>query len=147
MRVENGVKVDAARCSAVTASQLAWLSTDWQPFAAFAKACAVKHGTAQLFLISVWVDDYEAKLAKDAPAPKYPKPVIASVDGKILGRLPLVFPRDPPKSSEVTFGKWADGLPREIRVDVEDPALGGNRTLWLDWDVHANSFVQVKKKQ
>src|SRR5579871_3934858 len=83
MRVENGVKVDAARCSAVTASQLAWLSTDWQPFAAFAKACAVKHGTAQLFLISVWVDDYEAKLAKDAPAPKYPKPVIASVDGKI----------------------------------------------------------------
>lgn len=141
------VKLDPARCISVTAQQRTWLGTEWQPFLTFVKACRVRRDDpANLFVISVWEDDYEAQLPKDAPAPKYPKPLIVTKDGKVLGRLPLGFPRDPPRSSDLTFTKWSDGFPHRIRLEIDDPTVIGNSRLLLEWDAQSNSFIQSGKK-
>jgi hypothetical protein len=70
-----------------------------------------------------------------------------SKDGKILGRLPLGFPRDPPRSSDVTFTDWLDGFPQQIRVDVDDPTVSGNSTLLLDWHAQSRWYVQSLNKR
>lgn len=128
--------------------QRTWLGVEWQPFVPYVKSCEVKRASsAELYVISVWADDYEAQLPKDAPAVKFPKPLIVSKDGKTLGRLPLGFPRDPPRSSDVTFTKWSGGFPRQIRVGVDDPTVAGNSTLLLEWNTQSNSFVPSTTKQ
>jgi hypothetical protein len=147
-KVPASMKLEPGKCTAITAKQRGWLGVEWQPIISYTKSCEVKGGNSvALYVIAVWADDYEAHLAKDAPAVKLPKPVIMSKDGKVLGHLPLGFPRDPPRSSEVTFSRWLDGFPGRIQVEVDDPTVTGNSTLWLEWDERSSSFVPSRTKQ
>ena len=140
-----GVKVRPDSCRRLTDTQRAWLGPEWQPFEAYAKSCEVKRsGSTALYLVSVWADDYEARLPAGAPAVKLPKPVLVSKDGTILGRLPVGFPRDPPRSTDVTFTKWAGDFPAQIRVDVEDPTVVGNHSLTVRWEPASKQFVELK---
>jgi hypothetical protein len=124
------------------------LDREWLDFAAFVKSCPVaRAGSAVLYVISVAQDQYEAHLPKDAPVPRFPKPLIVAKDGKTLGRLPVGYPRDPPRSSEVTFTDWFQNFPRQIRVEIDDPAVTGNSTVLLYWHAQTHSYVSQQKQR
>lgn len=146
--IAQGSKLRPDKCTLSTAEQRAWLGPDWQPFLSFVKSCPVaRSGSTALYVISVWQDEYESQLPKDATVPRFPKPLILSKNGKILGRLPVGFPRDAPRSSDVTFSRWSEGLPRRIRVEIDDPAVMGNSIVMLEWDAQAKLYSPSPTKQ
>jgi hypothetical protein len=145
--VSGGLKLQSEKCTAVSAEQRDWMGVEWQPFLPYVRACEVKRANSvALYVISVWVDEYEAHLPKDDPATRFPKPLIVSKDAKTVGRLPIGFRRDPPRSSDVTFAKWSDGFPLQIWIKVDDPTVTGNSTVLLEWNAQSNSFGQSKTK-
>jgi hypothetical protein len=141
------VKVEPETCRGITAHQNAWLGPEWKPYLHFVKACEIKSGKiTALYLLSVWGDDYYRSLPPSAPAPNLPKPVLVSPQGKILGRLPEIFPRDPPRTLDVTFARWVSNFPHEIRLHLEDPAVTGDRVLPpLVWDADSQTYVTIEK--
>lgn len=139
------LKLQPAKCTPITAEQRAWLPPDWQPFLSYTKTCQIRQANApSLYLIAIWADDYEAHLPKNAEVAHLPKPLIVNKDGKTIGRLPVGFPRDPPRSADVTFTKFTAGFPHQIRIDIDDPTVTGNSTTYLHWNPQSNSFEAVK---
>jgi hypothetical protein len=136
------VRVRTEACIPVTAQQRAWLSPEWDRFLPFVRSCEVKHkNSAPIFLLSIWAREFEASLPNGAPFERLPKPIVASVDGRILAHLPVGFPEDPPRSSQISFLDWVDGLPKQIRIGVSDPAVLGNRRVFLDWNPTSRTYV------
>jgi hypothetical protein len=143
----SAVKLRVAQCIPVPPQQRAWLGEDWERFLPFVHSCEVKRQKSRpIFVLSVWAEQFEATLPKGAPAERLPKPLIASSDGKVLGRLPVGFPDDPPRSSEISFSNWVRGFPRKIRIVVNDPTVTGDRTLVLEWNPESGSYVSKKTK-
>jgi hypothetical protein len=143
------VKVNLRTCRNLTDSQNGWLGPEWAPYKAFTKSCEVKQGkTTALYLISVWADDYYAKQPASAEAVKFPKPILAAPDGKPLGRLPMDFPVDPPRTLSVTFARWVSGFPHEVRLWVDDPTVVGDHSLpSLEWDPAAKTYQKSKSQE
>lgn len=142
------VNVDARTCRALTKAQQGWLGPEWNSYRAFTKSCEVKSGkVAALFVVSVWADDYYAKQPATAAAVKFPKPILASPAGTKLGELPMDFPRDPPRTLDVTFARWVRGFPNEVRLSVEDPTVVGDHKLpALEWEAVSKTFQKSKAK-
>ncbi len=136
------VKIDPGTCRPLSAEKKIWLGPAWIPFQAFVKSCAVKDGrSTALYVVSVWADDYNAKLPEFDPAVKFPKPILVGPDGVVFGELPMNFPRDPPRTLTVTMARWSRGFPHEIRFWVEDPTVLGNHSLPpLEWDATSKTF-------
>jgi hypothetical protein len=108
------VKVNASRCVKLPPEQQHWLGPEWQRFLPFVRSCSVTlRKSPPLYLLSVWADDFEANLPKDAPAEPLPKPLIVDHDGNILGRLA-----------------------------VTDPTVTGNHSIVLDWNPADHSFIR-----
>jgi hypothetical protein len=142
------LELDPDSCRPLPRERQSWLGAEWKPYLPFVKSCEVRRGkTAALFVISVWANDYYASLPSSASAVDLPKPILASADGKTLGRLPEVFPRDPPRTLDVTFANWESDFPREIRLRLEDPSVTGDRNLPpLIWDPNTHTYNTRKKK-
>ena len=102
---------------------------------------------SDLYILSVWAEELEATLPKGAPAETLPKPLIASQEGRVLGRLPVGFPDDPPRSSGISFSDWLHGIPRQIRVAVKDPTVVGDHTLILQWNPESKTYVRSKTEK
>lgn len=142
------VKVHANRCVRLTPEQREWLGPEWERFLPFVRSCEVTwQKSPPLYVLTVWADQFEATLPKDAPAEKLPKPMIAAKDGKVLGRLPVGFPLDPPRTSDISFTNWSGGFPHRVRIAVADPTVLGDHTLVLDWDAQDHAFVSKKSKK
>jgi hypothetical protein len=136
------VRLRTEECIPVTTQQRLWLSPEWDRFLPFVRSCEVKHkNSAPIFLLSIWAREFEASLPNGAPAERLPKPILASAAGRILAHLPAGFPEDPPRSSQISFLNWVDGFPRQIRIAVSDPAVLGNRKVFLDWNPTSRTYV------
>lgn len=143
------VRLDPTECTAVPPDKAAWVPAEWNPYRAFVKICTVKwEKSPALYLLSIWADDFYKTLPPSAPAVKFPKPLLLSTDGKTLGELPRLFPRDPPTTLEPIFAKWSENFPHEIRLWLDDPAVLGDRYLPpLQWDEGSGKYVQLKRKE
>lgn len=120
-----------SRCNTADTHLLSTLPKQWQQYAGFIKSCELvdKANTRSGFrLVSVWVDDYfQLKFPRQHPRwEPFPNALILDARLKVVGRLPVVYPRDDITSPDVFYGRWIAGLPTEIRVDVENPAEGGD---------------------
>jgi hypothetical protein len=148
-RQDQPIKLDLSVCQAASAEQQGWLGPEWSLYLKFVKSCDVKQSkTVVLYVISVWDDEYYASLPETEPAVKFPKPILMSPAGKTLGRLPLDFPRDPPRTLDLTFARWSAGFPHEIRMWLEDPTVLGNRSLpSLEWDSQTNTYKNSRPKE
>ena len=143
------VRLDPRACRPLPPAQRNWLGKDWLPFQNFVKSCEVTRGKATvLYVISIWVDEYYASLPPSLPAVKFPRPIVAGPDGKVLGSLPMNFPRDPPRTLDVTFVRWSDNFPQQIQFWVEDPTVLGNHSVPpIDWDAKRGRFLRRNTKK
>ena len=83
---------------------------------------------ARVFIVSIWVDDYFNKNFPQGPRKweKFPLPLVLDSYSKIIGELPEIYPTEDITSSTICYGKWHSGRPGEIRIDVSNPAEGGD---------------------
>ncbi len=105
------------------------LPNKWRKYAGFVKICGLKRkkaDTANVSLISIWVNDYYATLPPNAPSEECPLPLIVDKTYRQIGQLPELYPTDPPRELDVRYGKWNSGMPMEIRIHVYNPAVTGN---------------------
>ena len=135
------VTVAAAQCQAVDATVA--LSTDMEPYRSAVKVCSLARPAqpVKVRLVSVFTDDYYQNLPADAPWQRFPLPVLLDDTGRCLGRLPHLFPVDPPQELVVRAGQWRRGIPHELRLTVLSPAVGGNYRLpSLRWSAKAQAY-------
>lgn len=129
------ITLSAAHCHAVGTT--APLTADMEPYRASVKDCPIARTgqPAKVHLLSVFTDDYYKGRPADAPWQQFPLPLLIDASGRCLGRLPHLFPVDPPQELVVSAGQWRRGMPHELRLQVLSPAVGGNYRLpSLRWD-------------
>ena len=146
------VTLDPSRCTAITQSQKLWLPLEWQPFTPYTRVCAVRERSGAkpvLRLISIFATEYyKNQPGKAVQQIKMPEPILFSLTGQILGRLPFNFPDDPPTELRVTFCAWKERFPQRIDLFLKDPAVLGNRTLPpLIWDSTKGVFERHSKEK
>lgn len=140
--------IDPAHCQPA-AADLA-LPAVWTPYRAATRVCALSEreaktvrsrAPAKVRLVAVFTEDYYRDLPADAPWERFPLPVLLDEAGRCLAQLPHLFPSDPPEDLEVRPGRWRDGIPQEIQLQVRSPAQGGDYRLpTLRWDAKARLY-------
>jgi len=135
------VTVAAAQCQAVDATVA--LPADMEPYRSAVRVCSLARPAqpVKVRLVSVFTDDYYKHLPADAPWQRFPLPVLLDDTGRCLGRIPHLFPVDPPQELVVRAGQWRRGIPHELRLTVLSPAVGGNYRLpSLRWNPKAQTY-------
>ena len=116
---------------------------EWEPFSAFVDECLVHSpgGNLALSIISVSAERFYRDKPSGTEIVNFPKPIIRSTGGRVIGRLPHSYPDDPPVSIRLSFGEWKDDFPQRIEIFVEDPTVSGNHVLpALIWDRDKDRF-------
>jgi hypothetical protein len=124
--------VNPDKCIPVDEELVIKLPQEWHKYADFMKICKLEDknkSDAKVSIISVWVLDY---FNTKFPPParhiweNFPLPLIVDNNLNQIGQLPEQYPDDPPRELDVSYGKQFQGIPTEIRVDVYNPAVGGD---------------------
>lgn len=120
------------------------LSPAWQPYLAATRVCPLvkKAGDKpEIVLVSVFSDDYYRNKPMDAVWENFPKPIFFNKDGNCVARLPDLYPTEPPRDLEITYGHWKNSIPQEIRTHVLNPAVTGDYDLpKLIWDEKTHQY-------
>ncbi|MFY3384425.1 hypothetical protein [Paracidovorax sp. MALMAid1276] len=135
------VRVLPAQCQPV--ADAAPLPAELEPYRAAVRACPLARAPqpARVRLLSVFTDDFYKGLPADARWQNFPLPVLVDASGRCIGRLPHLFPVDPPQELTVHAGQWRNGIPHELRLHVLSPAVGGNHPLpSLRWQAPTQSY-------
>lgn len=139
------IQLRPAQCQAVASTTP--LPAELEPYRAAVRACALvaqPSHPAKVRLLSVFTDDYYKGLPASAPWQDFPLPVLVDTAGRCVGRLPHLFPVDPPQELVVRAGQWRNGMPHELRLQVLSPAVGGNYPLpALRWQPKAQAYQPV----
>ncbi len=125
-----------ANCKPLDDAEQAHLPASWKGFTAAARRCdlAAPGASSQVMLVSVFAEDYFRGLPASTPWADFPKPLLMDTAWRCLGALPELYPLDEPRTLTLRHGRWVDGIPQEIRVQVANPALGGDYALpTLHW--------------
>ncbi len=146
--------IDPAHCQPA-AADLA-LPAAWTPYRAATRVCALSERAGEkvqapapgkVRLVAVFTDDYYRDLPADAPWERFPLPLLLDEAGRCLAQLPHLFPSDPPEGLEVRPGRWRDGIPQEIQLQVRSPAQGGDYRLpTLRWDAKVRLYRAAPRK-
>jgi hypothetical protein len=138
-------------CTTVSDQQKLWLTQEWSQFSRYVRACPVKESTEKTAIVLVSIDAagyYKDQAGTDAPQVRFPRPILFSPTGKVLGRLPYNFPDDPPTELRVTFSDWRGGFPMRVDMFIKDPAAGGDRNLRpLVWNRQREEYQQPPKEK
>lgn len=141
------VKLDAAMCKPIDAAVA--LPEGWSKYRSASRQCPLTRRPnehAQVSLISVFVDDYYFQLPKDAPWESFPPAMLVDASGQCLARLSHLFPSEPPSQLVVRAGGWKNGFPTLLRLDVLNPAVGGDYSLpSLQWDSKTKRYQPDSK--
>ncbi len=130
-------------CSPLSQTDRARLPANWKPYVDAARRCELSapDGQPQVALISVFTDEYYRGRPADAPWEDFPKPLLVDRDFRCVGGLRELFPSDQPRTLTLRHGLWRDGVPQEIRVQVINPAVGGDYALpVLRWDAAQHRY-------
>jgi hypothetical protein len=134
-----------ANCTAADSDARGTLGPEWHAFLRYVDTCDVKDADRRTVMrvLSVSASRYYAGLPDGVETVTFPKPILVTPAGHMVGRLPLNFPDDPPLVLHVTFVDWAEAWPRRIEMFVQDPTATGDHALPpLIWDASGNRFVQ-----
>ena len=120
-----------ADCKPMERASLVSLPPEWQKYAGFVKACNLKEtatSVTNVSVVSIWVNDYYETNFPKGPHKweHFPLPLIIDSNLQKIGQLPEIYPLDDITSPDIYYGKWQNGIPKEIKVDVRNPAEGGN---------------------
>ncbi|MFN4120767.1 hypothetical protein [Acidovorax sp.] len=141
------IQLRPAHCEAVGST--APLPAELEPYRPAVRACPLVRPArpsqpAQVRLLSVFTEEYYKDLPANAPWQNFPLPVLVDTAGRCVGRLPHLFPVDPPQELIVRAGQWRNGIPHELRLQVLSPAVSGNYTLpTLRWQTKAQAYQPV----
>ncbi len=105
------------------------LPAEWHKYANFVKICELKRKgdrEASVSIISLWAHDYYDSLPEGTLWKGFPLPLIIDKHFRQLGRLPELYPAGDITTVNLYYGKWQSGMPMEIRIDVRNPAVGGD---------------------
>ena len=140
---DRSVALNAKLCGAATEAQKSKLPDPWTPFRAGVLACPLKSGkSVVLYILSADGEAFAQTVKPGQVSPSLPAAWIVMPDGTHIGTLPFAFPYDPPVSLDVTFTKWSQGWPQELRLYLEDPSVSGNHRLPpMKWDPSSKTFV------
>jgi len=130
-------------CAPLSEGERAKLPAAWAKYTEAARRCELTAPGAapRVALISVFAETYYAGRAADAPWEDFPKPLLVDRDFRCVGGLPELFPFDQPRTLTLRHGLWRDGVPQEIRVQVSNPAVGGDYALpVLRWDAAEHRY-------
>jgi hypothetical protein len=126
-----------AGCHPLNDAEQARLPASWKPYASSTRRCdlAAPGAAPKVSLVSVFAEDYFRGSPPSAPWEDFPKPLLVDSAWRCVGVLPELYPFDEPRTLTLRYGQWLDGIPQEIRVQVANPALGGDYALPpLSWD-------------
>jgi len=126
-----------ASCQPLSSADQAKLPATWQAFATAARRCelAAPGTPAKVALVSIFTEEYYRGRPANAPWEEFPKPLLLDASGRCVGVLPELYPTEEPRTLTLRHGLWRDGVPQEIRVQVANPAVGGDYALPpLRWD-------------
>jgi hypothetical protein len=115
-------------CKPLTERQIHSLSPSWQKYIGFVKLCPLQarhEKDVKVSLISVWAHEYLGARPDEAWQ-DFPLPIIVNSKMEELAKLPELYPMDWVTHLKVYYGKWKSGIPREILVDVSNPAVSGD---------------------
>lgn len=143
-------KVDEGKCSPLTREDVQKLPLEYGKYVGFLKKCSLKvkdSDTAwKTALVSVWAHDYLSSKGT-SNWEEFPPPLLTDSNFKKLGTLPELFPMDWVTHLVVSYGKWRNGRPSEIRVDVSNPAVSGDYYYPpLQWNQAAGGY-EMKSRQ
>ncbi len=130
-------------CAPLGEADRARLPAAWAKYLDATRRCELTApgGTARVALVSVFAETYYATRAADAPWEDFPKPLLVDRDFRCVGGLPELFPFDQPRTLTLRHGLWREGVPQEIRVQVSNPAVGGDYALpALRWDAAEHRY-------
>ena len=124
-------RLNPIECVPADAAILSALPPVWKKYGAFVKICNLKKNGKEsgVSIISVWEQEYFRSIQQAGKTPElesFPLPVIVDKSLRKIGELPEVYPLDDITSPVIYFGKWRQSIPTEIRVDVKNPAEGGD---------------------
>lgn len=146
VRARASTALDPADCE-VPGADLS-LPAGWEPYREAVRSCPlVQVGAsgnsapkaAKVRLLAVFTNAYYRGLPPDASWERFPMPLLVDETGRCVGKLSHLFPADPPEELDVLPGRWRNGVPHEIQLQVRSPAVGGDYrmpTLRLDAKTH-----------
>lgn len=106
------------------------LPTLYHKYLGFVKICSFKRSDSdekwKTSLISIWAHDYLRSKGDASKWEDFPAPLLIDTNFKETGKLPELYPMDWVTHLVVSYGKWLSGRPREIKVDVSNPAVSGD---------------------
>lgn len=117
-------------CSPLTREDLLKLPLEYRKYAGFVKTCSLKQAGSgsdwRTALISIWAHDYLIPKGETATWEDFPPALLVDSNFKTVGKLPELYPMDWVTHLVISYGKWHNGRPTEIRVDVSNPAVSGD---------------------
>ena len=124
-------KLNPAECVPADAAIMSKLPPVWEKYGPFVKICNLKKSGKEsgISIISIWEREYFKSIQQTGKTPElesFPLPVIVTKSLSKIGDLPEVYPLDDITSQVIHYGKWRQSVPTEIRVDVKNPAEGGD---------------------
>lgn len=135
-------------CTPLESQDRARLPGSWQPYLAFARRCELTApgGQPQVALISISALAYYEGKPDNMPWEKFPTPLLVDREFRCLGGLSQLFPWDQPAMLKLKHGRWKEGVPQEIRVHVDNPAVSGPYDLpTLRWNAAQRRYQPVGK--
>jgi hypothetical protein len=123
------------------------LPAEWQPYLSFIRVCPLTKKVGDkpaIVLTSIFIEDFYRNKPMDAEWSNFPKPVFFNTNGQCVARLPDLYPSEPPRDLEISYGHWQGNIPGEIRTHVLNPAVGGDFDLpVLRWDAAKQHYIPV----
>jgi len=117
-----------SKCVLMDGKDVLNLPPAWHKYNGFIKICGLKKNKASkvnVSIISIWAEDYLDAQKKEMWE-DFPVTIIVDDDLNQLGKFPELYPMNSPVELSVYYGKWKSGKPTEIRIDVSNPAVGGD---------------------
>lgn len=131
-------------CEVLGDNDIQKLPQSWHKYKGFIKICGLKKSNTekpQILLISIWAFDYLESSNLDMWE-EFPLPVIVDDQWNQVGSFPELYPANLASDSYVFYGKWKAGIPREIRIDVENPSVTGDYYYApLRWNPKAKRYI------
>lgn len=118
-------------CKSIAHSNVPKLPVEWQKYSDFVKVCELKERkeeVATVFVVSIWVSEYYRTCfpGRNPVWEEFPLPLILDAKFRKIGELPEIYPSNDITSPDVYYGRWKRGIPTEIRIDVNNPAVDGD---------------------
>lgn len=123
-------QVSEQDCSPLAREDMLKLPLEYHKYLGFVKMCRLKRMNSdrdwRTALISIWAHDYLRPKGDAATWEDFPPALLVDRNFKAVGKLSELYPMDWATHLVVSYGKWHNGRPTEIRVDVSNPAVSGD---------------------